>query len=84
MEDLGSYEALSVRDDLSGSSRCLEGLSRASLWWLSWREIPLCVGTWVTLCWRFFLQWVDRAKAIPKVGSSVGNSVVGKFFRLLR
>ena len=44
MEDPGSYEALSVRDDPSGSSRCSEGLSCASLWWLPRREIPPACG----------------------------------------
>ena len=36
------------------------------------------VGAWVTFYRRFFLQWVDRAKAIPKVRSSIENNVVGK------
>ena len=33
------------------------------------------MGTWTTLCQRFFLWWVYQAEAIPKVGSTVGNSV---------
>ena len=42
------------------------------------REKPARVGAWVTFCRRFFLRWVDRAEAIPKVGSPAGNSVVEK------
>ena len=81
MEEPWCYEALSTRDNPSGRSRWLGGLSRAltchprvNSLWLPQRVKP----AWVTLCRKFFLLWVDQTNTIPKVGSPTENSDIGK------
>ena len=88
MEEPRSYEALLARDDPSGRSQWSEGLSHATHTRAHGgcrKERNQRVSAWVTFYQKIFFQWVDMAKAIPKVGSPTGNiaakKVVKTFFR---
>ena len=81
MEKPRGWGGMSGRDDQSGKRGWLETGPRADAWWLPRREKPTRVVVWTALCQRFFLRWVDRVEAIPKMGLLAGNSVVGKIAR---
>ena len=63
-----------------GGRRLGHAPSSVGAWWLPRREKHTRVGAWATLCQLFDLCWVDRTKAIPKVGSLAEKKCHRKIF----
>ena len=74
------YQEKMTNLEEGGGRRLGHAPSSIGVWWLPRREKHTRVGAWATLCQLFFLRWVDRTKAIPKVGSPAGKKCHWKIF----